>query len=153
MENFFNRELPEYLKQLSEESRPLWGSMNVYQMLDHLRQGVDLSLDPAERELLIPEEKVPSYQQFLLSDRPFKRSATKPKEYALYAKEGEIENLEQLKVDLLAAVLRMQVFFEKNPDFASIHPYFGLLDGNLWMHLHKKHFKHHLSQFGLFEFA
>jgi oxepin-CoA hydrolase/3-oxo-5,6-dehydrosuberyl-CoA semialdehyde dehydrogenase len=39
--------------------------------------------------------------------------------------------------------------FEKNPKFSSTHPYFGELNVEEWLALHKKHLRHHLTQFGL----
>jgi len=40
-------------------------------------------------------------------------------------------------------------FLTKNTDFRAVHPFFGELTAEQWLLFQKKHFTHHLSQFGL----
>lgn len=148
-EVFFTKEVPAMLKRLNEENAPQWGSMNANEMLDHLRRGVDMSLSTEDREIITPEDKIPVYQRFLLSDKPFQRNSAKPEAYdRMPPFEGDTE---ALKLNLMKALLRMQVHFEKQPDHRSIHPNFGVLGPEEWKHLHRKHILHHFEQFGIID--
>lgn len=144
---FFLMEVPAMLKQINSDSKPEWGEMNVGQMLDHLRRGIDLSLANLDIEILTPPEKLPAYKDFLMSNRLFKKDSAKPKHYnEMPTFDGDIEDL---KVNLMKAVVRMLSFFENNPDYTAIHPNFGRLNTIEWLQMHKKHFTHHFKQFGV----
>jgi oxepin-CoA hydrolase/3-oxo-5,6-dehydrosuberyl-CoA semialdehyde dehydrogenase len=147
-ETFFMKQVPDMLKGLTPESKGLWGSLSASEMLDHLRRGLDLSIsDTIEVKVLTPSEHIPKYKAFLMSDKPFRKDAGKPQEYELTeAFEGDLNDL---KVNLMKSVVRMQVYMENNPDHQKNHPDFGPLSGTEWLHLHKKHFIHHFTQFQL----
>lgn len=147
-EMFFMEEVPKMLKNLRVDSTAEWGSFSSSEMLDHLRQGMELSLrDDIEVEFITPSEQIPAFQNFLKGDRLFKKGSPIPKEYGLISTfEGDFE---ALKVNLLKAIVKMQVHFEKNPEHKAGHPNFGLLDVELWNYLHKKHILHHFTQFGI----
>lgn len=153
MDFSFDKDLEEMLNKLSSSSVPQWGKMQVVEMLEHLRQGIELSMRDEDRQLLIPEEKVASYQRFLISDKPFMRHAPKPSDYDRYAQAGLSSDIDAAKERLRQAVAKLQEFYTNNPGFSAVHPNFGRLDVSLWLALHKKHFMHHFSQFGLMDFA
>lgn len=153
MDFSFEKDLDTYLTQLRANSQPRWGQMGVVEMLEHLRQGVEMSMESTERALVIPEEKISSYQRFLQSEKPFMRHAPKPADYNKYAEKVEGEDIELAKIRLKEAVVKLHNFYKENPEFTAVHPNFGRLDVPLWLALHKKHFLHHFSQFGLLEFA
>ena len=147
-EIFFTNEVPKMLKKLDATAQPEWGGMTAPEMLDHLRRGVDLSLrTDLEVKITIPEDHIASYQNFLKTDKLFKKGAEMPKEYSLIKEyEGDFESL---KVNLLKSLVNMQVYFEKCPEHKATHANFGELDTELWMYLHKKHILHHFTQFGI----
>lgn len=141
-------EVPLLLKKLEINTSPSWGNMNALEMVDHLRRGVDLMLrNDIEVEIVTPLEQIPAFQHFLLSDKMFKKSSEKPKEYDLV--KPLHADLEQVKLNLMKSLVAMQVHFEKHPDFKSTHPNFGELNTDLWLHMHRKHIKHHFRQFGI----
>lgn len=145
-ELFFMKEVPAMLKNLKVEASPIWGSFSAPEMLDHLRRGIELSLEEnVNVEMITPAEQIPAFQQFLKGDRLFKKGSPIPKEYELIPIfKGDFETL---KINLLKAVVKMQVHFEKHPDHSATHPNFGVLDVELWKYLHKKHILHHFTQF------
>ena len=59
------------------------------------------------------------------------------------------EEIKQLKTELFNSTTTMLNFLTKNTDFRAVHPFFGELTAEQWLLIQKKHFTHHLSQFGL----
>lgn len=147
-ESFFMEEVPLGLKKLKEEDAPRWGRMSAREMLDHLRTGIRMSLENLEGEILTPEEKLGGYKKFLMSDRPFAPNLDQPQFYTDNQQKTE-KAFEDLKVELMKALVEMQAFFEKNEEHTAVHPSFGRLGTLEWKQLHKKHILHHFRQFGL----
>lgn len=147
---FFSDEVPQILQQqLNGELRPLWGSMNLQQMLTHLDAGLQLSMLDEERQIAIPEEKIERYKAFLRSDKPFPRSSPKPEDYKRYEQaSGDWQDARNALLERLTAWAGFQ---RERPGFTSVHPAFGRLDHAHWRHLHRKHFRHHFAQFGLID--
>tara|TARA_R110002096_G_scaffold226283_1_gene415605 strand:- start:322 stop:774 length:453 start_codon:yes stop_codon:yes gene_type:complete len=145
--DFFETVVPQKLGKLTADAKPIWGSMNVGQMVDHLRIGVVLSIENTDDIITTPEERLPAYKRFLMGDTPFTEGLPKPEAYnRVKAFEG---SLEEMKNSLLDELKRMKLFFEENPDHTAVHPNFGHLNPEEWYQLHRKHFTHHFTQFGL----
>ena len=146
-EKYFENEVSPVLEKLKATSKPEWGSMNADQMVEHLIAGVSISLDDSPRKITTPEDKLPIFKKFLMSDRPFGRDLPKPKEFDNYpTKNGDIN---AKKTELLKRMQEMLQYFEKHPEHSSVHSSFGRLNVEEWKHLHWKHFTHHFLQFGL----
>lgn len=145
---FFMQDVPAMLKNLKQDATAGWGSFSAPEMLDHLRRGIELSLlENIKLEIITPAEQIPAFQEFLKGDRLFKKGSPIPKEYELIPVSDD--DFENLKINLLKAIVKMQVHFEKHPEHKAIHPNFGELDIELWKYLHKKHILHHFTQFGI----
>lgn len=143
---FLLLEFPAALKGINENSEAQWGSMKVNEMVDHLRKAFDLSIENRNIEVITPADKIPMMQAFLASDKEMRPGAQKP---AVYDEvEDLVLSLEDLKLELMRSMVRMLAFFEKNPDYVSVHPNFGEITAEQWMQLHRKHIRHHLKQFG-----
>jgi oxepin-CoA hydrolase/3-oxo-5,6-dehydrosuberyl-CoA semialdehyde dehydrogenase len=63
----------------------------------------------------------------------------------------EFSSLQSAIEELRNIIKRYNIFFESNPGIKTIHPVFGSLTKVEWDIFHEKHFRHHLSQFGLIE--
>lgn len=145
---FFTLNTGRMLAQLKEDSKPQFGKMSAIEMVEHLRQGVELMLEKAETKMVTPKSKIPAFQAFLMSDKEMPKDQKQPPAYKMARKvEG---NLEDQKVALLRALIQMQVRFEQEPDFTALHAYFGELDKEGWKMMHYKHIKHHFKQFGIY---
>lgn len=145
--DFFDTVIPQKLRELKAEVKPFWGTMDVIQMLDHLRIGVVLSMENVDDEIITPEEKLPAFKRFLMGDRPFAEGLPKPNAYnKVQPKEGDME---AMKSNLLEELQKMKAFFKVNPNHLAVHPSFGNLNPEEWYQLHIKHFTHHFTQFGL----
>lgn len=148
--NFFTIEVPEMMKKLTPTTPALWGQMTALEMLDHLRIGIELSLDSdPERIIITPEDQIPSYQTFLMSEKPFGKNLPMPDAFRKFPKKNS--DIDRMKIDLLKGLVKMLTYFERFPDHRAIHPNFGMLTAAQWRHLHKKHIDHHFRQFGILE--
>jgi oxepin-CoA hydrolase/3-oxo-5,6-dehydrosuberyl-CoA semialdehyde dehydrogenase len=148
-ERFIRIEVPQLLDQLTAEVQPRWGSMDASAMMHHLADTIRISLEDKPRTILAPPEKLEALHRFLLSDRPFAQGLPMP---ANFTTEGKpTGDFKASKAYLLEQLAAFHAHFQAQPHFTSIHMAFGRLDYNLWIHLMAKHFKHHLTQFGLLE--
>lgn len=146
--DFLQNEVPEKLESLSANSKAQWGTMKAEEMLEHLRVALVLSVENVEDEIIVPNDKLEMYKRFLISDKPFGKDLPKPGSFDKI--EAQPGALNEKKEQLLAAVHSTILYFNQNPNHKAIHPSFGKLNVAEWLHLHRKHFTHHLTQFGLY---
>lgn len=149
MDIFIDIECSKAVESLSPDAKPQWGTMNPSEMLDHLQGSLDLTFYKGEVKILTPPDKLAASKAFILSDKPLPRGAVKPKEYKEV--KTDTSDFAHRKKNL---VLNFQKFAREmigRKDFIATHPYFGELNGPEWVHFQKKHFRHHLAQFGLME--
>ncbi len=152
-ELFFTEKVPAALGRLNDETPAKWGEMSAAEMLDHLRKGVELSLGAVEAKQSSKEEHLPKLRSYLMGPKPFPPGSPAPVEFEEMASRHHERSLEELKLDLMKALIDMLAYLEKHPDHQAVHPVFGKLNVEEWQQLHYKHFRHHLSQFGLMENA
>jgi len=136
------------LHTLNEDAKPLWGKMTPQHMVEHLILAVKMSNGKLKLECFNPPEKIPSLKRFLMSSRPMPKLFVNPvtgediiplKYSSLEDAVGKLEN----EID------DYELYFENNPDVKPVNATFGELNKEEWDVFHKKHFTHHLSQFGL----
>ncbi len=137
------------IEHLSEDTNPVWGSMNAHRMVEHLIMSLRLSNGKLKIDKLIfPEEKLPILKRFLMSPRPLPKNFNNPvvsgltKEYIYSTFSEAVEELKKEFKDF-------ELYFEENPDATPLNPSYGKLNRDEWIQFHKKHFKHHYEQFGL----
>lgn len=131
---------------LDPAAQPSWGGMSAQQMVEHL--GITLMISNGKIKLPCPTpaEKLPALLAFLKSDSPLPRNFQPP----------GLTVLQPVKYSSIAEaadkVRKEALLFHKHfgqPGIAEVHPVFGELDYEQWKHFHKKHFIHHMTQFGL----
>lgn len=136
------------LNKLDPKQKPLWGKMTPQHMVEHLILAVQMSNGKLKLECLNSPEKIPTLQRFLMSSRPmpkgFVNPAIGPDNLPL-----NYSSLDEAKNKLEEEVDDYVLFFENNPDANLVNVTFGELNKEEWDVFHKKHFTHHLSQFGL----
>ena len=147
--HFFNTSLTTALKSLKEDSKAKWGTMTAKQMLIHLIQSSKM-MHFGNKTLLINEEYVEKAIAFLYSDKEIKKGLVVPNDIGFNFTENINEDIKELKGKLINSSDNMMTFLAKNTDFKAIHPYFGELNTKQWILFQRKHYLHHLSQFGLF---
>ncbi|MEW6506798.1 MAG: DUF1569 domain-containing protein [Bacteroidota bacterium] len=147
MNNNLNR-FCEHLKKLQPDTKPMWGIMSPQHMIEHLILAVRVSNNKVKVECFNPPEKIPALKRFLLSERPLPKNFVNP-----LIGEGliplQFNSLEEAIANLNLEILDYYTFFAENSDALLINPTFGELNKDEWQLFHKKHFIHHLAQFGI----
>lgn len=138
----------EKLSAIVADTPPVFGKMNVQQMVEHLSDSVRYAngKDP-QTELIVPEERLQAVRDFLLSEKEFRPNTKNSKlgEEPVPVRHATLEAaIDELKQDVDSYVNR----FTGNPGLVVRNPFFGDLDFDLWNRLFYKHFLHHLKQFG-----
>jgi len=133
---------------LNVDQKPLWGKMAPQHMVEHLYKTMQVSIDEIKLKNYSEERRIPVLKKLFLGDRAF------PKEFMNPAigpdlLELEFKDLQSAIIELKNIFIRYDKFFKENLTVKTSHPIFGLLSKDEWDTFHKKHFKHHLSQFGL----
>jgi hypothetical protein len=141
-------ELIKALSGLKQSQKPLWGKMTPQHMVEHLYKAVQASINEITMDIYSEERKIQVLKKMFLGSRPL------PKEFMNPAIGPDLLPLEfaglEAAIEELEKVMnRYDKFFEVNPLIKTTHPVFGYLSKEEWDIFHKKHFKHHLSQFGL----
>ena len=138
------------LENLSENSPQNWGVMNAQEMIEHLAEFYDVSAGKISSELYTPEEHLPAYRAFLLSDKVFRENTKAPVELiGDKPRPLRFSNLPEAKKNLRRSVSDFIEYFKEDKERKTLHPVFGLLNFEEWILLHHKHVQHHLKQFGL----
>ena len=145
---FIQETFPSLIDSLSPDAASLWGKMNAQQMAEHVTGFFRVSTGHLHFPLVTPEEHLPKFKEFLLSDKQFRENTKAPvlPEEPLPVTTTDLSVAsEQLK----AAISAFVAFFTANPDKRTLHPVFGWLNFEEWVLLHYKHVTHHARQFGL----
>ena len=151
MQQLFRPQVKTVLEKLQPDTTPHWGRMNAQQMVEHLTSAVRMSTGAIPVRVFTPEEKLAKAKQGLLSERPLPQGFQAP-----FLPPDPLPpafgNLSEAKAALLNAMADFHAFYQKEEkDFRLPHPIFGPLNYEEWIVFHNKHFRHHLSQFGLVE--
>ena len=143
----FYDQVPTLLLKINTNSKPAFGTMNVLEMIEHLTIGLELSLSYKEYHIKTPEEQIPAFQRWLMTDKPFRPGSPMPKNFKDFqAPDGQ--SLEAAKERLLETFRLFKSTVEEDENFWSVHESFGKLNAEQTRQLHVKHFTHHLTQFG-----
>lgn len=132
---------------LMNETKPLWGSMNAQRMVEHLSDSLRMASGKEVFDLVTPEDKLDRMLAFLDSDK----SMAKNIEVNFAGKDVALRNEElELAIDeLVDEWLYFEEVFEEDLTLRTVHPYYGELNYEQWLKVHKKHLTHHFQQFGL----
>jgi len=146
--NFLKIELAKRLAVIDPATAPLWGKMNVQQMIEHMSGAMrQASGKIPAAEVLTPAENIPRMQAFIQSDKPFKENtpnALLPDE-PMPTKHASIQDALQ---ELQQEIDYFFAHYQNNAGTTVRNPFFGDLDYDLQVHLLYKHAQHHLRQFG-----
>ncbi|WP_410219883.1 DUF1569 domain-containing protein [Pedobacter sp.] len=147
--NIFTKEVSEQvinrINQLQNSSQPLWGKMNVAQMLAHCCVTYEMIYtDKHPKPNFLMGFMLKKFaKKFVVSDKPFpKNSKTAP--VFIISDEREFESE---KNRLIEYIRQTQILGEYAFDGKLSHS-FGELSANEWNNMFYKHLDHHLNQFG-----
>ncbi len=139
-----------FYKNLSADGPAKWGKMSAQQMLEHLGDFFEVSIEKKIFPLVTPEEQLPLYKQFLYSDKIFRENTKAPAD--IIGNEPlplRTTNMQEAQLQLERTSHEFFKYFETHPDKQTMHPVFGLLTFEEWVLLHYKHIMHHCRQFSL----
>lgn len=147
--DFNKAKVAKTLDKLTEEHTPQWGILTPQHMVEHLEFFLQMAMGKVDTEVITPEKRIERFKESLFNYRAMPRSFDHP-----LLKEKELEelrfaNLSEAKAGLLSAIDDYETFFKDNPGIETPNTVFGMLDKQLWDLMHRKHFHHHFSQFGL----
>lgn len=136
------------LTNVGYEPKALWGKMSFQHMIEHLTQSVRISNGKLTVACNTPEEKLPTLKRILMSERPL------PKNFINPIIGENLLPLEYSSIEEAISALRVEIndyknLFKEKPESVFVNPTFGSLNKEEWEVFHRKHFQHHLSQFGL----
>lgn len=147
MKNLFHteayQEILQRLDSLTPESQPLWGKMNVAQMLAHCSQVIRVPLQKIQLASFPWPFKwaFRLFKSTLYNDRPWKKGTPTAAEFKIV----DPKDFDQEKLALQALI---QEFHQLPAEALPIHPLGVKLTVEQWGKSQYKHLDHHLRQFG-----
>lgn len=141
----------EYIQQLEAldiNTAPLFGKMNVHQMIEHMSYAFRQASGLVPLAPLNDEATTQKMYSFMMSDKPFRDNTPNPylpdePEAPTYPSKAEsIAALQQV-------IAHFKATFETESDKRILNPFFGNLNFDEWTHLLHKHAQHHLRQFNV----
>ena len=147
---FINNDLFSLLDDIKPVTQARWGKMNAQQMVEHLVDFFNVSTEKIKLDLVTPEEHLPKFKEFLLSDKQFRENTKAPA--SVIGEEPlplRYNTYEEAVGKLHESVDSFENQFKNNSGKTTLHPVFGLLNFDEWVLLHYKHVTHHLRQFGI----
>lgn len=139
---------PAMLKGIDPQAKPLWGKMNVQQMVEHMSDYLRIANGKDPVNCVTPEEHLDKMRDFLMSEKPFKENTPNslmsdtPAPHRWENIDDSIGELEQELNDFIDV-------FEQDKQKVITNPFFGDLNFEEQVQLLHKHATHHLRQFGV----
>lgn len=148
MKNIFdkkdNQEMIQRIKNLSPDSKALWGKMTVDQMASHCISVIDVALGTQTLKISWPMRMMGRMMKKSWLDSPeFKKNSPTAKEFI----RTEQLDFEPTKTELIQKVEKLSEGFQVIK--LEVHPFWGKLNQADWNNLNWKHLDHHLKQFGV----
>jgi hypothetical protein len=147
--SFLKNDLIPLLGSIPSDKQPAWGNLTLQQMIEHLSDVQRLASGKISNKILVvPEEKIPNLQKFLMSDKPFPQGVVNP----IFPKDPQ--PVRNATINEALNELRTEIDFyfsliESEQEFSILHPYFGQLNKEMNLQAIYKHALHHLKQFGV----
>ncbi|MEO6833802.1 MAG: hypothetical protein ABI378_14245 [Chitinophagaceae bacterium] len=146
--DFLQNELVSLLVKIPVNAAPLWGKMNVQNMVEHMSDSVRIANGRDPQDCITPDENLPKMQAFLYSDKPFKENTPNSLMPDTPAP-SRFERMEDALGELQSELNEFINVFSQDKRKINTNPFFGPLDFEAWTLLLYKHALHHLRQFGV----
>lgn len=137
------------LSGLSDKTTARWGMMTPQHMVEHLIFHFQTAMGQIEMTVTTPEEKLEKWQESLWNYIPMPENFKHPKLDPEAPMPLGFGSLKEAIQALDKAFDDYQAYFKSNPGVTNPNAVFGHLDKTHWDLLGRKHFDHHLKQFGL----
>jgi len=133
------------IARLSDDSQRRWGSMDVAQMLNHVRTLILVSLEERTLPNVSNWFSRTALARWMVLAMPWPGGKIKA---PIDIRDGEIASFEEERQMLEDAVVRFAERATAHPQQITISPLVGPIPLCFWAKLHGKHLDHHLRQFG-----
>ncbi len=140
------RKLIERIEQLTPETQPQWGTMDVAQMLAHLCVAYDITygVTPAKYNAFMRFMLKNFLKNVVVGPKPYKKNSRTAPAF-LISDERDFEHEKQRLIDYIRrAESDGRDFYE-----GLVSSSFGKMTADEWSVLYYKHNDHHLTQFGV----
>jgi oxepin-CoA hydrolase/3-oxo-5,6-dehydrosuberyl-CoA semialdehyde dehydrogenase len=148
--DFIQHKFINLINKLPADAVGKWGKMNAQQMLEHVTGFFKVSSGKLHFPLITPEEHLPKFKAFLLSNKEFRENTKAPA--SVLGDEPlplRCHNMEEAVVGLQKSITEFIDYFKDDTSKTTLHPVFGELNFEEWVLLHYKHVMHHGKQFGV----
>ena len=136
-------EIVNRINRLSPQSKPLWGKMNVAQMLAHLQLPIGIAYGTHQPKGSFLLRLIgPLFKSSLWNEKPWKKGLPTDPTFIM---EGQSKDFDKEKAALLELIGR----FSESAIVLDKHPVFGKMSKENWSKATWKHVDHHLRQFGV----
>jgi hypothetical protein len=147
--HFLKNEFIPLLKSIPFDKPPMWGKMNLHQMVEHFSHALRVASGRVTvTQMVTPNEHLEKMRSFLMSDKPFRENTPNP------LMPEVPEHVHDKTIDDSIAELNTEIdyffsVFESNQQQQTRNPFFGDLDYKMNVQMLYKHAVHHLKQFGV----
>jgi hypothetical protein len=143
-EEQYYTEILNRIKSLEGHEKPIWGKMDLAQMLAHCIMPLEVAA--GERTIkkgLIGWLLKPIIKKAILSEKPFQHNTPTTKEYNMAGKVFDVSKEKELLIKALDRFIASAPTADGRK-----HPIIGAMSAAEWGWSQYKHLDHHLSQFG-----
>ncbi|MCB0447805.1 MAG: DinB family protein [Gelidibacter sp.] len=140
------QEVLQRIENLDEHSQPVWGQMDVAQMLNHCQRPLEVAngrLTFTEKPGFAKKLVFKFFKPQMYNDKPWKQNIPTVKDFKVEQAKPFVEEKQKLK----------EVLSEFNKKDLNLHwpkhPFFGEFTTEQWGKMQYKHIDHHLRQFGV----
>ena len=150
MKNIFDekdtQEFIHRISRLTPETQPLWGKMNVAQMLAHCCVIYEMVYtDKHPKPNAIKKFLLKTFvKRGVTNEVPYKKNSPTSAQFII-TNERDFAVEKQRLVDYLKQTQQLGAAYFDNKEYVS----FGKLSKNEWNNMFAKHLDHHLTQFGV----
>lgn len=146
-EAFLKRDFIDLLEEIPENTHPVFGKMNVHQMIEHMSHAFQIANGKVYFENKQSDELTAKMYRFIMSDRPFRDNTPNPN----LSDTPLPPRFQTVKESIEDLIIEIKDFFEifKEESKRIEHPFFGHLNRDEQIHLLHKHALHHLRQFNV----
>ncbi|TWO31659.1 DUF1569 domain-containing protein [Seonamhaeicola sediminis] len=141
-----HKEILNRINKLKADSKPLWGKMNVSQMIKHCHGPIEVAMGTKQLNVNLGFMKKLIFKLFkssLYNDKPWKKGIPTAPEYVV-RDDPEFKTEKGKLVELINEFHSL-----KNKTNWVTHPLFGDFTAEQWGQAQYKHLDHHLRQFGV----
>jgi oxepin-CoA hydrolase/3-oxo-5,6-dehydrosuberyl-CoA semialdehyde dehydrogenase len=145
-----NDKIHECLNKLTEDTKPLWGTMTPQQMVEHLEYTYRIASGAIQDfDIATPAKILEKVHATLYNYDKMPRQYDFPLAEKSKIKETKYDSLEVAKIKLIESREAYLEFFKENPEAVLKNAVFGNMNRYEWYLLERKHLNHHFEQFGL----